>query len=98
VQIDDRGYHPEARRTGSPLHLTGAVYALARARRLTSRPLGEWNVFEITARGFDIAARLNGEPVARLDRDVGRPRCGHIGLQNHHAGSRVQFRDIRIRA
>ncbi|TMC47364.1 MAG: hypothetical protein E6J26_11445 [Chloroflexi bacterium] len=26
-----------------------------------------------------------------------RPLKGHIGLQNHHPGSRVQFRHIRIK-
>jgi hypothetical protein len=97
VQIDDRGFDPEAGRTGSALHLTGAIYKLAPARLLASRPLGAWNRFEVTARGPAIDVRLNGEPVCRLDRDVGRPLRGHVGLQNHHAGSRVQFRDLRLR-
>lgn len=97
VQIDDRGYDPQAGAFGSPLHRTGAIYRLAPAAALASRPLGEWNRFEITALGLDIAVLLNGIPVARLDRDVGRPRSGHIGLQNHHAGSRVRFRNIAYR-
>jgi len=29
--------------------------------------------------------------------DDSRPLRGHIGLQTHHPGSRVQFRHIRIR-
>jgi hypothetical protein len=97
VQIDDRGYDPQEKRFGSPLHRTGAIYRLAPAEVMASRPTGDWNVFEITALGLDISVLLNGTPVARLERDVGRPRRGHIGLQNHHDGSRVQFRGIRIR-
>ena len=97
VQIDERGYDPEAGVFGSPLHRTGAIYRLGQATVLASRPIGEWNEFEITALGLDISVLLNGIPVARFDRDVDRPRSGHIGLQNHHAGSRVQFRNIRLR-
>ena len=97
VQIDERGYDPDRKATGSPLHYTGAVYRLAPATTMASRPVGEWNVFQITARGPEIAVSLNGVAVARLDRDLDRPRRGHVGLQNHHPGSRVQFRRLRIR-
>jgi Domain of Unknown Function (DUF1080) len=96
VQIDERGFDPATGRTGSPLHRTGAIYKLAPAARLASHPLGMWNEFEIVARDADIWVRLNGEPVAHLDHNVGRPRQGHVGLQNHHAGSRVQFRNLRL--
>jgi hypothetical protein len=39
---------------------------------------------------------LNGQQVSTL---VGGTRAleGHIGLQNHHPGSRVQFRNLRIK-
>src|SRR3546814_3933287 len=51
VQIDERGYDPDRKATGSPLHYTGAVYRLAPATAMASRPVGEWNAFQITARG-----------------------------------------------
>jgi Domain of Unknown Function (DUF1080) len=98
IQIDDRGYDPETRTTGSLLHASGAVYRIAPAIRLASHAVGVWNHFRILASGSIIDVTLNGESVARLDRDVGRPRRGHIGLQNHHEGSRVQFRDLAITA
>lgn len=97
IQIDDRGYDPEKRATGSALHLTGAIYRLAPARSLASRGVGAWNRFRIVARGTDIRVALNGVDVAHLDHDVGRRRSGHIALQGHHEGSHVQFRDLRIR-
>ncbi|MFL5091195.1 MAG: DUF1080 domain-containing protein [Xanthobacteraceae bacterium] len=97
VQIDDRGLDPEQQVLGSPLHLTGAIYRLAPAIRRCSRPVGQWNLFEVNADGSVIAVRLNGEDVCRLDNASRDPR-GHIGLQNHHAGSAVQFRALRITA
>jgi Domain of Unknown Function (DUF1080)/GMC oxidoreductase len=97
IQIDDRGYDPNTNTTGSPLHMTGAVYQLAPAIKLASRPLGEWNTFEIEAVGPDIKVRLNGESVSYLANPQGRPLKGHIGLQNHHPGSRVQFRSLFVK-
>jgi Domain of Unknown Function (DUF1080) len=29
--------------------------------------------------------------------NLGRGTTGYIGLQNHHQGSRVRFRDIRLK-
>jgi hypothetical protein len=96
VQIDERGLDPETGRLGSALHATGAVYGLAPARASASHPIGDWNEFEITAQGPVIAVRLNGVPIARLCNGDRRSQ-GHIGLQSHHAGSRVQFRGLAIR-
>src|SRR5262249_55556361 len=96
IQIDDRGYDPNTNTTGSPLHITGAVYQLAAATKLASKPLGEWNTFEIEAIGPIIKVRLNGQPVSQLSDPHGRPLKGHIGLQNHHPGSHVQFRHLFV--
>jgi len=96
VQIDERGLDPDTGRLGSALHATGAVYGLAPARASASRPIGDWNEFEITAQGPVLAVRLNGVPIARLGHGDRRSH-GHIGLQSHHDGSRVQFRGLAIR-
>ncbi|OJT25796.1 hypothetical protein BO221_08060 [Archangium sp. Cb G35] len=101
VQIDDRGVDPEhetlgSPRMGSPLHLTGALYTLAPALRMASRPLGEWNSFDILARGLELRVVLNGVEVCVFTAPVHKPRSGRIGLQAHHAGSRVCFRAPRI--
>jgi hypothetical protein len=96
IQIDDRGYDPEAKRTGSAVHLTGAIYKLAPAVGLASRQTGEWNSFRVFARGAIIAVTLNGTETARLTRDLGRRRSGHIALQCHHPGSRVEFRRLHV--
>ena len=97
VQIDARGYNLDTNTTGSPLHRTGAVYTFAPATQQAARRSGEWNRFEIQVMGDSVNVILNTTPVSSLTRNTGRPLKGHVGLQNHHPGSRVQFRNIRIR-
>ncbi|MCA6119190.1 DUF1080 domain-containing protein [Bradyrhizobium sp. WSM 1738] len=95
IQIDDRGLDPVTNVTGSALHVTGAIYQLAPAVRRASLPAGQWNEFEISVRGPTISVRLNGEEVSRLEHASRQP-CGYIGLQNHHEGSAVRFRNLRV--
>jgi hypothetical protein len=96
IQIDDRGINPDAGTSNDPFHQTGAIYGIAAASHLASKPVGQWNAFDIEARGQDIRVRLNGDLVSQLTADGSRPAKGHIGLQNHHPGSRVQFRNLQI--
>jgi choline dehydrogenase-like flavoprotein len=96
IQIDDRGINPDAGTINDPLHQTGAIYGIAAASHLASKPVGQWNTFEIEARGQEIRVTLNGDLVSQLTGSGSRPAKGHIGLQNHHPGSRVQFRNIQI--
>jgi hypothetical protein len=95
IQIDDRGVDPDDNVLGSLFHLTGAIYRLVPALRRASRPAGQWNGFEISMRGSMLAVRLNGDHVSHLD-DGSRERRGYIGLQNHHEGSAVQFRNLSV--
>jgi hypothetical protein len=96
VQIDERGID-ENGNPGSALHRTGAVYKLAASSSATSNPPGAWNHYEIIANGNKISVKLNGMPVAELQNGTRRTK-GFIALQNHHPGSKVQFRNIRIKA
>ena len=96
IQIDDRGFNPDTGALDDPKHQTGAIYGFAAASHLASSAVGQWNTFEIEARGQDIRVTLNGSLVSQLTGDGSRPTKGHIGLQNHHPGSRVQFRNIQI--
>jgi hypothetical protein len=96
IQIDERGVNPDTGRTDDPLHQTGAIYKLAPANQRASKAVGEWNTFEIEARGKDIRVTLNGTLVSQLTTNGTRPSAGYIGLQNHHEGSRVQFRNLQV--
>lgn len=97
VQIDDRGFNPDTNATGDPLHQTGAIYTFAPSSKIASKPVGQWNTFEIEVSDASINVKLNNEIVTSFAGDGSRPSVGHIGLQNHHTGSRVQFRNIRIK-
>jgi Domain of Unknown Function (DUF1080) len=82
--------------TTNGYYQTGAVYKLAASTKIASRPIGQWNNYEIAARGNSITVNLNNETVCDL-KNGKRPLEGYIGLQNHHPGSRVQFRHLRIK-
>jgi hypothetical protein len=77
------------------------------AQRGHQKPVGEWNSEEIIAKGRRITVKLNDATIvdANLDdvkdaevlkKHPGLARAsGHIGFLGH--GTRVEFRDIRIR-
>lgn len=89
VQIDDCDPNGAAYRTGG-------IYGRAPARRLASKPPGEWNRYRIRVVRQHYTVWLNGVRVT--DFDGARGRVGYVGLQNHDDGSRVSFRRVRVRA
>ena len=108
VQIDEHGWPDRAGK-----HRTGAIYDQD-GQTLSQRPAraaGEWNEFEIRARGQDYAVLLNGHQVCRFrnrDRERALPSAPgaptYIGLQVHppaegqeQASGRVAYRNIRIK-
>ncbi|PSL07024.1 PKD domain-containing protein [Haloactinopolyspora alba] len=99
-QPDDsvRGYEAqlEDNPDGGDPQKTGSIYNFATITDLLARPIGEWNTYEIKAVGQEYTVILNGEVVNTYTGDGSRALEGHIGLQNHHPGSDVEFRDIWI--
>jgi Domain of Unknown Function (DUF1080) len=91
VQIDDL-----AMPDGNPLHKTGAIYNFAAPSNSGSKPVGEWNTFEIKTTNQKYSVMLNGEKV--IPEFTGnRLTEGYIGIQNHDADSHVSFKNIRIK-
>jgi HEAT repeat protein len=92
-----------------PYQYHGSVYGVIPALRGHLRPLGEWNLEEVIARGPHIRVILNGVPI--VDGDIDRAsrkgtidgrkhpglkrKKGHIGFLGH--GSHVEFRNIYIK-
>ena len=82
---------------GNPLHKTGAIYNFAAPlNAATSKPVGQWNTYDIEVKGQKYSVTLNGEKV--IPEFTGnRNTEGYIGIQNHDADSHVSFRNIRIK-
>lgn len=97
VQIDERGFDSTTNTEHDPLKTTGAVYDVSPAVALVSKPVREWNSFEIKVKKQNVKVLLNGVLVSEVKNDASRFPEGYVGLQNHHPGSRVQFGNIRIK-
>jgi hypothetical protein len=89
----------------APYQYTGSIYGVQAPSERASRPAGQWQQVTITARGPRIEVVLNGRKIIdtsldyypyKVESHPGLVRTGgHIGLQNH--GSRIEFRNLRIR-
>ena len=78
---------------------TGSVYNFKREERRSSNPIGEWNDYEIRAKGRTFEVWLNGVLVNTFTGTDPRTKLtGYIGLQNHDPNSHVHFRYLRIKA
>ncbi len=92
----NQGYEIQICDGADPEHRTGAVYSFkAPDKSPPTRPVGEWNAFEITVKGQQYTIALNGEPVNSYKGSRGER--GYIGLQNHDPKSIVRFRNVRIK-
>jgi hypothetical protein len=90
-----------------PAQHTGSIYGVVAAKQGALKPTGEWNAYEITARGRHVSIKLNGTMIvdANLDsvtdaellkQHPGLARTtGHVGFLGHR--SHVEFRNIRIK-
>jgi len=76
-----------------PSYGTGAITNFVKVNEL-NRAGGQWNVFEITAKGGHLAVKLNGKQTAVYD-DANKMKNGPFGLQ--YAGGVVKFRKVEIR-
>lgn len=108
VQILER---PPAGMPDDPWHRTGAIYSISKAVAEAAKPAGEWNVMEISLDGPVTTVTLNGvkvnefregDPVPERKQWYEperrpRPESGYIGLQNHHEGAEVYFKEVSVR-
>jgi hypothetical protein len=91
-----------------PYQYNGSVYGVFACKRGKDNPPGKWNSMEIRAEGIKIRVTLNGTVITKGDLSKVKPGLlhghpmkglkntqGHITFCGH--GSRVEFRNIRIK-
>src|SRR5262245_31070686 len=88
-----------------PEQQTGSIYDVVAAKKINSKPFGEWNTMRIVAKGRKILVEHNGEVLVdanlddyknRNDKHPGLTReKGHVGLQSYNF--RVEFKNIYIK-
>jgi hypothetical protein len=99
IQIDPRGFNAEKNIENDPLRSTGAIYNINPPTRLdVVRGPWQWNSLVIEAIANRIKVTLNDTLVNDFTDPKPRSLRGHVALQNHHGGSKVQFRNVRIRS
>jgi hypothetical protein len=105
------GYEVQIDGAGDDWHCTGAIYSLSKVSKRTQKPIGEWNIMEITLKGQETIVYLNGEKINDFfgNQQVPprkewyepvrgpRPDSGYIGLQNHDARTRILFKEVSVK-
>jgi hypothetical protein len=80
-----------------PSWRTGALYPFSPPARVPTRPIGEWNRYELIAVGQTYIVRINGATVNVWTDPQRRTLSGYVGLQNYQEGKGTQHRHLRIR-
>ena len=87
----------------------GSVYGVVPAKRGHQKPVGEWNVQEVTVKGKQVKIVLNGETIVDADIEkASTPKTidgnKHPGLEREKGyicfcghGAKVAFRNIKIK-
>ncbi|MBR8744024.1 family 16 glycoside hydrolase [Nocardiopsis sp. MG754419] len=100
----NRGFEVQIDATDEDELTTGAIYGFQgadiEARDEALNPPGEWNSYEIVVEDLRVEVYLNGVLINDFDSEGADPdrdlSSGRIGLQNHHTGSDVWFRDVQV--
>lgn len=104
--LDDQWYKNGKNYKGlKPTQLTGSIYDVVPPAKDATKPAGEWNRFQITAKGRQITIVLNGTKIVDANLDDHKDRAkehpgllrekGHLGLQSHDG--RVEFRKLFVK-
>jgi hypothetical protein len=84
--------HPE-----KPTWRTGSIYPFQASTTANTKPLGQWNDYEIVCRGHDYSVRINGKLVNTWSDTTRRSLHGFIGLQNYNDQKTVRHRNVRVK-
>ena len=80
-----------------PTWRTGSIYPFQASTRANTKPLGQWNEYEITCAGQQYTVRMNGEVTMTWTDPKHRTDFGYIGLQNYNDAKTVRHRNLRVK-
>jgi hypothetical protein len=80
-----------------PTWRTGSIYPFQASSKANTKPLGQWNTFELRCIGHSYTVKINGEVVTAWTDPKQRRAAGYVGLQNYDDGKTVRHRRLRIR-
>ena len=80
-----------------PTWRTGSIYPFAASTIANTKPIGQWNEYEITCVAHAYVVRINGQEVNRWADPNQRSLRGYVGLQNYNDGKTVRHRNLRIK-
>jgi len=81
-----------------PTWRTGSIYPFQASSKANTKPVGQWNQYEITCMGQKYSVSINGEQVTSWVDPKRRTTMGYIGLQNYNDGKTVRHRNLRIKS
>jgi len=90
----NQGYELQICDLADASHRTGSVYSFRGSTEVPTKPIGQWNHYEIEVIGQRYRIFINNKLVNTFTGT--RTAKGHIGLQNHDPASKVRFRNIRV--
>ncbi len=79
-----------------PTWRTGSIYPFAASSRANTRPVGQWNTYELRCVDQTYTVEINGQEVTRWTDPDHRTASGYIGLQNYNDDKTVRHRNLRI--
>jgi hypothetical protein len=80
-----------------PTWRTGSMYPFKASTKANTKPIGEWNEFEMVCLVHDYSIRINGQLVTTWTDTRQRSLSGYLGLQNYNDGKTVRFRNLRVK-
>jgi 3-keto-disaccharide hydrolase len=80
-----------------PTWRTGSIYPFAASVKANTKPIGQWNSYDITCVGHTYTVSINGETVTTWTDPKQRTAQGFIGLQNYNDQKTVRHRKLRIK-
>jgi hypothetical protein len=80
-----------------PTWRTGSIYPFHASVTANTKPVGQWNDYELVCRGHNYSVRINGQMVNTWTDTTRRTLSGFIGLQNYNDNKTVRHRNLRVK-